>query len=268
VRYYAVRSLAELRHLPAVPHLTTLAEVDAAPHVRIAAVDALGAIAAPASAETLKRLAHDDHEALAAAALVALGRIADGEGLTELQEAVRAESPARRTAAVQALAANASQAAASSLEWAAAVESDAAVATATIQALGTIAASNGAGARTAIDALITLLSDRARRADATAALTQLPPACIDGIAAALAHPDAQLRANTIEVLGRFQHAAATERIETALADPSPLVREAAVTALARVGARGLDARFAEIATQDQSKAVRRAATLALQRQRA
>jgi HEAT repeat protein len=70
----------------------------------------------------------------------------------------------------------------------------------------------------------------------------------------------------IAALGRMKHPDASAAIRAALGDDDPAVREVAVTALDRLGARGVSRLFAEMARDDGSRAVRRAASAALGRQ--
>jgi HEAT repeat protein len=268
VRYFAARGVAEHRDQDAVVALTDRARHDSAAHVRIAAIDALGALRARDRVADLKALAADPHDEVAAAALGALGCIAAAAGLPELLEALRSDSAPRRAAAVRALAAHRSTDAVSSLEWTAAADPDPAVARAAIEGLAAIAAGeNGSGQRAAVDAMLLLLSDTSRRDAAATALAQLPASRIPDIARGLQHPQAEVRGGTVDALGRCQRPEASRFIVDALDDTSALVREAAVVTLTRLGVRGLESRFTELAARDQSRVVRRAATTALARLR-
>ena len=75
-----------------------------------------------------------------------------------------------------------------------------------------------------------------------------------------------VRSAIIAALGRMTHPDASAAIRGALDDREPTVREAAVTALDRLGARGVSRKFAEMARDDASRGVRRAASAALARQ--
>jgi HEAT repeat protein len=263
VRYYAARGLGEQRHADARGALLDLAERDSAPHVRIAAVNAVGNIRVPETVTRLKQLARDENDQVSAAALTALGHIADADGLPELQLAVRADDPMRRGAAVAALASQGSVEAVRSLEWAAAADPDHAIAHAAIGALARVAGTETAAGHAALDALITFLSDRGKRERASAALADLPVSRISAVSRGLQHPHPDVRKGTVDTLGRFQREEATRLIAQALDDTAEIVRETAVTALARLGARHIHERVARLATQDPSKNVRRAAATAL-----
>ena len=263
VRYFAVRGLLEHTRPAATDVLIRLAEHDPAAHVRIAALEALGAQAVGDALPLLKRMAQDDHHEVAAAALGALGAIDDAEGLHALQEAIRADSPARRIAAVNALVVNGRSEAVQSLEWAGAADVDPSVVRAAIDGLGAIAGSTRPGSARAIDALLAFLGDRTTREHAQRAIVRLPPTRIADLSRGLQHPQADVRSSTVDVLGRFLCEEATQAVSTALGDPAPEVREAAVMTLARLGARGQEAALANLSTNDPSKAVRRAAAAAL-----
>jgi HEAT repeat protein len=87
------------------------------------------------------------------------------------------------------------------------------------------------------------------------------------VARGLDRSDPDVRLYVVAALGRFKCAEATRWLAEALQDESPAVREAAILGLSRLGARGLDSRFNELARTDPSKAVRRAAAAAVARQR-
>jgi HEAT repeat protein len=72
-----------------------------------------------------------------------------------------------------------------------------------------------------------------------------------------------VRRGIVDALGRFQRPESTGLVADALGDSASAVRETAIATLARLGARGMEGAFAELATQDPSKAVRRAAATAL-----
>jgi len=98
------------------------------------------------------------------------------------------------------------------------------------------------------------------------ALSSLPDARIPRIAAALRRDPPVIRRALIAALGRMKHPDASLALRTALDDDDPNVREAAITALDRLGARGVSRIFARLAREDSSTIVRRAAASALSRQ--
>ena len=265
VRYYAVRSLGELRDGAALPRLADLAASDPAMHVRIAALETLGAIGHSPAPDILLRYVDDAQPDLGAAALRALGRISDDRALAALKTALRSPDHSRRLAAVTGLRAQGSPDAVESLAWTAAADAEDSVAAAAVEALGAVAARNAAGAARAIAALLALTADTDRRDRCVSALSRLPGDRVESIAEGLSDLQPQVRRATIDVLARLRHPDASAALRTALEDGDAGVREAAVTALDRLGARGTARRFAQMAREDPSRAVRRAAAAALGR---
>jgi HEAT repeat protein len=265
VRYYAMRSFGELRDASALPLVSGLAASDPAMHVRIAALEAIGSIHDPSAHDTLLRYASDDHGDLAAAALRTLGRTGDSRAVATLKQALRSPAQARRLAAVTGLRACSTADAVDALAWTAGADSEDSVAGAAIEALGVVAGRNGSVSRAAIAALLALTADTNRRDGSIAALARLAGSRIPAVAEGLSHPQPPVRRATIDVLARMRHPDASAALRTALDDGDAGVREAAITALDRLGARGVARRFARIAREDPSRAVRRAAAAALGR---
>jgi HEAT repeat protein len=81
----------------------------------------------------------------------------------------------------------------------------------------------------------------------------------------LSSPQPDVRVATIDVLARLRHPDASSALRAGLDDADAAVRAAAVTALDRLGARGTARRLAQMAREDPSRAVRRAAAAALGR---
>ena len=271
VRYYAVRSIAALGHGGAVPRLAEMAGSDPAMHVRIAAVEAIGATPAADAADLLVRYSNEEPAEIAAAALRSLGRLRDPRTVGVLKAALRADDPARRLAAVTGLRAAGTVEGIEALEWTAAAEPEEAIATAAIEALGHIAgvAARAEGrdgdADAAIAALIAATAEEGRRPAATSALARLPERHIARVAAGLSHAHPVVRRATVDVLARMRHPEASSALRRALEDADASVRAAAVTALDQLGVRGLAPRFAQLARDDESRSVRRAAMAALGR---
>jgi len=259
VRYYAARALGERGERRAVPALVTSASTDAAPHVRIAAFDALGLIGDLGAVPALLECAGHEDEDVAAAALRALGTLGAAEALTPLQGSARAPSLKIRLSAVAGLAALGTEAAVAALAWVASVDTDAPVYESAISALADVATSSREGAGLAVASLLEMQADPRLADAASAALSSLGAGRIDDIAHGLRHPQANIRRKTIDTLARMRTAAATKFLGHALDDEVAAVRETAVLALTRLGARGLEARLKDLAAHDPSKAVRRAA---------
>jgi HEAT repeat protein len=266
VRYYAARSLGELRDSAAVPRLGELARDDAAMHVRIAALEAVGTIDGATAVDVLLPHAEHEHAELAAAALRGLGRVSDARAAAALLSALRSTDPARRVAAVAGLGLQASPAAVEALEWTAVADADDGVSCAAIDALSALARRTDGGADAAVRALIAITAEPARYDRAVSTLAGLPHHRIPPVAAGLRHGQPGVRRAVIAALSGMQHPDASSGIRVALDDEDAGVREAAVTALDRLGARGIGRKLSAMARDDASLAVRRAAAAALSRQ--
>jgi HEAT repeat protein len=266
VRYHAVRALGERRDAAAADTLIRLADQDAATPVRIAAVEAAGAIATGMAAH-LARWASDPEDEIAGAALHGLGRAAEEQTLRPRLEAWRTAAAPRRAAAVRALAAHGSEGAVTALEWTASAEQDRAIARLAIEGLGRVAEGRGSAAGRAVAALLTLLAESRLREVALPVLSRLPAEAIADMRGGLSHAVPAVRLGTIEALARLRHPDATAVIEGALELADPELRASAAQALGRLGSPATTARLASLAAHDPSKAVRRAAASALVRLR-
>ena len=271
VRYYAVRSIAALGNAGAVSRLAEMAAGDQAMHVRIAAVEAIGATSAGDAADLLVGYAGEPQTEIAAAALRSLGRLRDARAIGVLRGALRSEDPARRLAAVTGLRAAGTVEAIEALEWTAAADAEESIAMAAVEALGFIAAvathssERDGDADAAIVALIAATAEESRRLAAVSSLARLPEHRIARVADGLSHANPVVRRATVDVLARMRHSEASSALRRALDDADPGVRAAAVTVLDQLGVRGLAQRFAQLARDDQSRSVRRAAMAALGR---
>jgi HEAT repeat protein len=267
VRYYAARALGEQRAPAALPRLAEMAREPGAMHVRIAALEAVGATDGPDAAAILLPHADEDEEELAAAALRGLGRVTGHAGaIATLRAALRSTDAARRLAAVGGLAGQPDAETIDALKWAARADRDDRVAAAAVDALGALARRPAAPGDAAVAALIELTAEPRRCDAAVAALAALPEPRIGQVAAGLSDARPAVRRSILSALGGMRHPGASAAIAAALDDPEPVVREAAVTVLDRLGAQGVARRFAQLARDDQSRAVRVAAAAALSRQ--
>lgn len=266
VRYFAARALGEHAHEDALDALGGLATRDPAPHVRIAALEAIGAVDGPRAAGLLAAQAEDQDHAVASAALTALGRVVDPAALDTLVHALRSADPARRLSAVAALSRRARADTVESLRWTAEADASADVAQAALEGLARLASLPGDGWPEAVDALLELAADAKHRDCAVAALSRVPIGRVDRVARGLSHPIEGVRRLTIEALTRMKHPDASARVRAALDDADPLVREAAVIALDRIGATGVFAKLSAMAAGDADAAVRRAVAVAMSRQ--
>jgi HEAT repeat protein len=260
VRYYAVRALGELGLGAA--RLGGAADADPAMHVRIAAIEALGGFRGASIADILLAHASGDQPDLAAAAVRALGRSGDRRAPSALRAALRSTDAAVRLAAVTAFRNAGTPDGIDALQWTAAADGDDAVALAAVDALGALARCGGAEPSPAVAALIASTAEARTHDAAVTALSRLPETRIDAVAGGLTHPQPQVRRATIAALGRMQRPEASAAIRAALDDEDAAVRESAVVALERLGARGIARKFALMAREDPSRAVRRAAAAA------
>jgi HEAT repeat protein len=265
VRYYAARALGAHRDPAALDALGPIAGMDPVPHVRIAALQAIGAIDGARAVDLLLPQADDQDPAIAAAALASLGCVSDQRASEALGRALRAEDPVRRRAAIAALTASGSAASVASLRWVAETDASLEVVEAALDGIARIARLSRAGWMEAIDALVDLTAETSRRSAALDALAHVPAGRVDRVARGLGHPMVNVRRATLEALTRMKHPDASARVRDALDHPDPVVREAAVIALDRIGARGLLRKLSAMANGDPAVAVRRAAALALTR---
>ena len=266
VRYFAVRALARDASGDAVAHLGRIAAGDAAMPVRLAAIEGLGTIEAVGVFEALAPHLEAPDRTVATAALSAVGCLADGRAVEALLAALRSSDPSTRRAAVNGLACRPDAARIDALAWTAGADPDPTVADAAVDGLARLASSRDESADQAIAALLSLTVEPAKREAALIALSQVRHR-VPSVAAGLRAPDPEVRRSTVEALSRLHHAAASAAIREALGDSDAGVRAAAVTALHRLGVRGLSQVFATLSRDDPSREVRRAASAALAQER-
>lgn len=265
VRYFAVRSLGELGSSIGLGRLAEVAVADSAMHVRIAALEALGAVGGEVAVDALLHAVSDLNPELAAAALRGLGQTSDPRAEQALKAALRSDEPTLRLAAVTSLRAGSFDAAVDALAWTAATDRNDGIARAAVGALGGLARRSSDMASAAVDALLAVATEPRLGDAASSALAALPASRIARVAAGLAHARPDVRRTTIGVLGRMKHPDASSAICGALDDDDPTVREAAIVSLERLGTRGIGRRLAVMADADPSRVVRRAASAALGR---
>lgn len=266
VRYFAARALGRHRHADALAPLGAVAAGDQAPHVRIAALEAIGVIDGSRAVELLSPHVEDTDTAIAAAALASLGRVTDDGALVTIHRALRSADPARRHASVTALSARGGPASVASLRWAAEADASTEVRQAALDGISRLAGLPNDGWEDAVDALVDLMSDGKHRDGVLDVLAHLPPTRVDRVVRGLAHPAAKVRRATIEALTRMKRPEASACVRASLDHEDASVREAAVIALDRIGARGVFRKLSAMAATDTDAAVRRAAAAALFRQ--
>ena len=265
VRYSSVRALAAMHATRAVPALVARLHADPAPHVRLAAIDAVGRLRPATALDILEPLTRSPDDDMARAAIRALGHL-EVEAAFDVLDAQR-QAPAawRRLAAIAAIAAGGNARAPEVLQWMAAADAEREVAGSALDALAAIGVREGAQGSEATRALVALTAEPARRDQAIAAVSNLPPRRIADVAAGLRHAAPDVRCGTVEALSRMKSPEASRMIESALDDGAARVRLAAVAALKHLGTRGAQRKLMALARADPDADVRRAAIMAVAR---
>lgn len=254
VRRACVEGLARIK-TPAVPALLDALH-DRHAKLREAAIDALGAIGGADSVKALTIALGDDRSNVRQAAAPALARAAGREAVATLRAALSHKDPATRRSAAAALGTIADATAAQALR-AALADRDRPVREVAVQSLVTLATPGAVGALCASlldgDRELKALAAEALRsftwspADASQRLVlavlqgRFADAAAEGEAAvapllaALADREAATRRGAAEALGGFRDRRVSSALASSLADPDAGVRDAAVSALARIG---------------------------------
>jgi HEAT repeat protein len=259
VRYFTARAIGKHGYTESLDALARIAQQDAASHVRIAAMEALGRIGGARAAATLAGLVELEDGELSAAALAGLGRVGHPDALPPLVAAVRSPAPSRRAGALRALGERGGPGAVDAIQWVAAADTDPAVIQAAIDALAQLATPE------AIAALIALTADAPRREACVTALSQLGKKHMEMVGEGLSHAQASVRQAVIDALGRMKHPRASELLSGALDDKDAAVRLAAINSLMHLGSRSAERKLVAMARTDADVAVRRAAQRALKR---
>ena len=265
VRYYAATSLGEARFgSAAADELATLARLDPATHVRIAAITALGAMHGVLGAKVSAELMDDDDDDLAIAAVNVLGAVHRHDAREWLTRASRSSRPAVRLAAIRALAMRPSPESVEVLSWAARLDDDPALAPEAIEALRRIAATaeRPLAQRAAVHALRELAAEGTQRRAVIAAIARLPEALVPEVASGLSAVRVATRVATAEALAAMCHPRASSELARALRDEDPAVRSAAVTGFAKLGTPAVARHIAAMRTTDPDLGVRQHADLA------
>jgi HEAT repeat protein len=262
VRYFAARAIGEHRDARALDQLTRLAFDDAAGHVRLAAVDALGRTGHRSAIPALAALATAEDPERAEAAIRALAAVRSEDGWPPLESALREGDEPRRTAAAEAVSQLGGTAAIQLLQWTAAADVSETVGGQAILGLARIASTETDGAP-AVRALVALLAEPGRREQVVESLASLPANLIDEVAHGLADQRPLVRIAVLEALARMRDVAASHWLQAALNDHASDVRLAALGALRHLGTRGLEPRLVRMAHADGDAAVRRAAMAVL-----
>jgi HEAT repeat protein len=258
VRYFAARALGDRAHQPSVQALMALAHDDPVGHVRIAALDALGALGCADAIPALSSLAAADDPDCRNAALGALGRIREADAWPPLLSALRHDDGEARAVAASAVARYGGPLAVEALEWAAAADDDTTVVRSAVEGLVALAVDEAEG-YAALQALVRLTADERRREIVVAGLASVPVKQVPALAEGLNDPRTGVRLAVVQALGRMRAPEASRSLERALADPSAQVRAAALGELRYLGTRGIDRTVVTLARSDPDAGVRRAA---------
>jgi HEAT repeat protein len=267
VRYFAAESIGDSRF--GATHADALAVVarrDPAPHVRIAAITALGAVNPSHAARVSADLIDDPDDDLAVAAVSVLGSIVRPDVHHLLDRAARSTRPALQLAAIRSLAMRPSVDSVDLLAWAARVTDLPALAEESIDALRRVGASNNPLAqRAAVGALGDLAAEGTRRLEVIGALSRLPEFAVPEIASGLSAVRVGVRVATADALAAMRHPRASSELARALRDEDASVRAAAIAGFAKLGTPSVSRTIAAMRQSDPDEGVRRRADLACMR---
>lgn len=264
VRYFAALSLRDAAGAAPADTLASMAQHDPATHVRIAALQSLGAVNPAHATRVAAEMIDAADDDLAIAAITVLGSGAGADAHAALARATRSPRPAVQLAAVSALGNRPSSDTVEVLEWAARVDDPPGLSAAAIEGLRAIAASAGQAIaqQAAITALRVLAADGARRFDAIAAIARLPEVVIPEIASGLSAARVDVRVATAEALAAMRNHRASSELARALRDEDAAVRSAAVAGFARLGTSSVGRTIAAMRHNDPDEGVRHRAELA------
>ena len=262
VRYFAASSLGVHGRERATLVLSDVAEHDAAPQVRIAALRSLPALKPPGLSVLVQRILPQADDDVACAALAALGSTEAALDDELLEGALQDSRPVRRLLAVDVLASRGTGEALRMLADAARLPVEPSLGPAVIAALGRIAgSSNDVSARAAIASLFELGIEAEWRSLVIATLARLPHN-IEWVRHGLSSVRPTTRRLVVDGLGRMRHSMASSALLDALSDDDPTVRVAAVDAIGRLGSLGAATAVAALRGSDPDTGVRkRAATI-------
>ncbi len=267
VRYFAAGAIGWRRDRAAAARLARLVTDDPAPHVRIAALQALAAIDAAMAATVARSLVADAERDVAAAALAAIAADSTIEAGDLIEDAVRCTDLIRRNGAVRALARARGARAVELLAWTARAGEVADVPRLAIESLGQLCGSpDQPTRRAAIAALVDLAAAPATRESAIAALATHVDA-VDHLSSCLSSPRELARVAVTEILARMRTPRASDALVAALGDQSATVRGAAIAAFGRLGTSVAADAIAALSRTDADAGVRRLAATVCRRHR-
>jgi HEAT repeat protein len=266
VRYFAAGSLGERRNAAAAAALASLAASDPAPHVRIAAMQAVGAVDPDAAVPLAERLLREGDDDVACAGLTVLARARSRHVEELFEQAIRSASLSIRRCAIDALSSRRTLPAVHALAFGARMTDSPALAGAAVDALAAIAAAaDGELSRAAATALLDIGIESGRRAEVVESLSRQSSGTIDVVAGTLNDPRAAARLTAVEALARMRHPRASAALAPALHDADPAVRAAAVSGFGRLGTPAAAPGIAALRDTDPDPAVRRKAAVVCER---
>lgn len=267
VRYHCIKALGQsyqLLETQTIDHtliqLKLLSQHDPTEPVKAIATEVMGKLGQEQVIPLLTTLVKSDDEEVARAAIRALGQIESVEAVPPLLTALNSENSSRRMDALQAFRERGGTEAEVSLQWMISEDPDQKLVLAAIESLSQMATPE------AIQALLDLTVDPSNREICINTLARRHKEqnfnlnhYIDQIAKGLNHNHSTVRCATIEILKRLKHPYASEYLIKALEEPDSNVRLSALNALIYLGNRACLNQLSQLAKNDPSTLVRRAA---------
>jgi HEAT repeat protein len=263
VRFVTVRSLGVIGDPRAVPSVVASLEGDAAPHVRLAAIEVIGRLNPVDALAVLEPLTRSPNQDIARAAIAALANVRRDDALAILEHYSRAPELWQRLAAVEALGHRHETRVPQILQWVAAVDGAHEVVVVAVDALARVGRRDDEEGSSAARALVALTAEPSRRESAISVLSGLPPRRIEDIAAGLRHASTDVRCASVEALGRMKRPDASRALEQALDDRASAVRLTAVAELKHLGTQTSQRKLMALARTDPDGEVRHAAMRAV-----
>jgi HEAT repeat protein len=233
VRYYVARSLGRRgeAHADALACLAERATRDRAVPVRVAAIEALGAIGSPSMLPVLIPIVQDAEPEVARAAATALAFGEAQRTADVLRYALERGDAMLQHAALETLGRQRAVGAVPEVASLARSTRDEAMAVRAVNALGAI------GGADAIAQLVMLAGDRRLHEAAVTALANIGGDHVLLLRDALDRGDEHARRTIVDALSRMKHDSVAAVLAAVLDDPSPGIRVAASRALGRLGRR-------------------------------
>lgn len=267
VRYHAVKALGQSApflepqtHDQALAQLKFMAQQDPTEPVKAIATETLGILGNAEMIPLLTQLSMAEDEEVARSALRALSKIPGLDAIPPLLSALNSPHPQRRMDALQALRERGGNEAQVTLQKIASQDPETKLAEAAIESLAQISTPES------IRALLELTVDPSTRHACIQTLASRKQTdnfnlnlYIDDIAEGLNHLHQTIRCATIEILKRLKHPHASAYLIQALADQDTTIRLMAVNALVDLGNQTCLSQLSQLAQNDPSVIVRRAA---------